>query len=171
MLGNLSYVEDDHMWAIELGQFMGCYELATHNGRHHRQIPELEREINWRLSAHGISYSLPDQDSDTGPTLTTKLSRQLIRVLGPAHCAFFLIGEAACILREGSRFATDEQKLDIREVARQRLYQVRYQCTGISLDCRAFWDVMIAQTLEDLTTPRLKALFLPDFRQRNVIHT
>lgn len=171
MFGNLSYVEDDHVWAIELGQFMGCYELATHNGRHHQQIPELEHEINWRLSAHDIPYSLPDHDGDTGPIITTKLSRQLTRVLGPAHCAFFLIGEAACILREGSRFATDEQKPDIQEVARQRLYQVQYQCTGISLDCRAFWDVMMAQAPGDLTTPRLKSLFFPEFCQRSVVFT
>jgi len=106
-----------------------------------------------------MPYSLPDPDVETEAAITTKIIRQLKNVTGPAHVAFFLIGEAACFLRELHLVSGEYDKNIVRGVARGRLNEIRFLRPRITLDCDAFWDTLRHMDPADLSTAQVRMLF------------
>lgn len=144
VLGNLSYDDQVNVWALEVGQYLACYELLEHESEDDSSAVVLaNREavvenINERLQSHNISYRIPCLQTGGKIRLrkaTQAVSDTLNHVRGlasPAHCAFVLIGEASCFLREGVSVVSDRDKEAVREVARGRLKEIQTRCPNIT---------------------------------------
>jgi hypothetical protein len=167
ILGNLNFEPYQHTWALELGNFLACYELlfnipeSESTPSNVAQRGEVVHDINSRLLSHGISYNVPNIKERR--LVNNVVNQTLDNVKGltsPAHCAFVLIGEAACFLREGVREASSEElKTAVRGVAQNRIRDVQNRCSGITLDCDAFWEILSSRSPEALTTQAMHQLF------------
>jgi hypothetical protein len=118
-------------------------------------------EINDRLQANNISYAVPYLAGPVRPvtTVVTNTLNYVKRLATPAHCAFVLIGETACFLREGIRLATEDLKPAVRNVAHQRLQEIGIRCPNLTVMHDVLWDIFNTLSPDDLGTPSLRRLF------------
>ncbi len=142
ILGNLEYKDDQHGWALELGQLSARYELIT-GSLTDRQVPGLNqarrdvvRGMNNILTDNRVRYTVPECVPGVAADhrrICGDLIEYMRRDSTPTLLAFYLIGTAVYFLQIN---VTSGSKNDgeMSGMALNRLENVAIRCPGIQID-------------------------------------
>lgn len=168
ILGNLGYDHNAHSWLIELGQFLGVYELIAQGrdqpGIHAKRLEAIEC-INEALERHSVSFKLPNAGPLKARTLTlqtSELLKELKIIGGSTYCAILLIGQSSCLLRQAPILAggIPDQGPELIQTAKSRLWDITTSYSDLSLAVDTLWNILLGLSPEELTTPSVLQLLL-----------
>ena len=165
VLGDLHYNDDNQSWLVELGQFLGVYELTSaHRMDVVRQNNfEAASAIEQILANHGLPISVQAGSSLTPREVTNQTSMLLnaVKLRGESgHAALVLISECACILRQEPLISGGSLEISETTVgfAKSRIKYINDVAPNLSLATDSLWEILRSQTPKELGTPGTRAL-------------
>ena len=154
ILGNLRYDHKVHSWALDIGAALAQYEILENRFTDVEvegittKRRELVQTINRLFQSHNISFQVPQiiaEEEDCTPRIFESIFEKFKSTANEANLAFLLIGNANFFLNL-SQGSDDKSKIEkMREIASNRIQNIKFQCKGITLDTGALFKIISPQ--------------------------
>ena len=151
VLGNITYVDSEHGWAVDAGEILGCLclaNLSTHSGAGIYNAEEVQAELS-RLqhvrNAKGIGWTAPAQyDQGALEQIFNAVSVQIKNYSSPIHCACLYLGLAKKVMQGSMLFASTDPKVAQKfgNLARSKLDDIDRVCSGVQIAPMALYEVL-----------------------------
>jgi len=156
VLGNLEYREEEHGWALDLGQQSARYDLLS-GSLQDDQVPgitesrrDMVQHMNDILITNRVRYRIPDiipgaDHRQVGDDLLEFMRRDAT----PTFLAFYLIGTAVFYLsmKDAADSKYDSEMIDL---ALNRLQNINVRCPGVQIQPRGLLNVLLTSEISPI---------------------
>ena len=152
VLGNITYIDGMHGWAVDTGEILGGLYLGALSSHLDAGIYNAE-EVQAALSrlqnifaAKEIGWAAPAQyDRGALEQYFNDVSVQIKICSSPIYCAFFYLGLAKKIMQGSMQLATTDAGVaqNLGNLARSKLEDIDQVCSGVELEnLRDMYEVL-----------------------------
>ena len=151
VLGNITYIDSEHGWAVDAGEVIGSLCLATlttHAGASSWSAEDVQAALSRLeiiLDGKGSGWKAPAQyDRGMLDQIFNVVSVQVKNCSSPIHCACLYLGVAKKVLQGSSLLASTDPEVALKlgVVACSKLDEIGRVCSGVEIDSTASYQVL-----------------------------
>ena len=140
VLGNITYIDSEHGWAVNAGEILGSLciaSLSTDSGAEILNTEELRTglsRLQHILNAKGIGWTAPaTYDQGALDQIFNAVGLQIRNCSSPIHCACFYLGLAQVLMQGWIVLASTHPTVAeiIGKVVRSKLDDIGGVCAGV----------------------------------------
>ena len=151
VLGNITYVDSEHGWAVDAGEILGSLCLAllsSPSGAVLYNAAEVQNELSRLqniLNSKGIGWTAPaNYNGGALDQILNVVSVQIKNCSSPIHCACLYLGLAKKIIHGSIILASIEPEVaqKLGGLARSKLDDIDRVCSGVQIASMALYEVL-----------------------------